>query len=786
MRVFVAVVDKLGLTGNNAKTGLPTTIGSPHGCDGVAYLLTDHDNVYVRTEDDQGVDAKKSLNFVFASKQPKLSMGEFYRINWPSSSTTAGLPLANTIFQTGKLATFYRSEWQFADEHTGWHQSEAPIELTSATITWPSHLPASFGASTACQAQGLSVQLIPLTLPRVVDASMGNVVRQLRLGLEGNLDVVPASSELQTAITKYFKVCKKPPRALAVWAMVSPGFDVSCELGLEARPVWEQLPQAAPLYSAHDAQVIQREIKLNWTHKVPTIPDTIHSNLLNGGHLHRVLSGGGDWGKKAGLISLDPGDELFNNFSSADETSKRGASEEILSQIAKPGDMIQFFIQPTQVQTPSTELASQPSTEAVEAQELSVGVVPSTIDEQRPKQTKVPDNKAEFTISRGACKILTESALHIRGHNSKQTRHSFKLDVPYAYLTSRRYLRGDSERGSVPSGLGAESSNTDNRSGASLLNRRHEFSTSPTPFRIVKGNFTFVGNFRSNMLSRASYTTISSASTVAQTVGLQNTRRFATIASNYRPISSDSSSQQYSANPAARPDSAVGTEDAPHSKTQSEKQTIQASPHGETESDWPPGLARQNAMLQHAARKAAGVLHIRTIPKIFFRKHVAKEQPITIRKVIAEETPINFRVVFAKGIHRFFRKHIKKERRSIPFRDYAGEEATFATHRPYWLIQRNKIPAMEAHERNRRLEEPRTHRGVRVRRPKTSEHADVTGAWRRFDRHLRTRELHREEGMKSSYAAAHAHLSKDRGKGAVTDIALEYNEMDEVAKTRGL
>jgi hypothetical protein len=69
--------------------------------------------------------------------------------------------------------------------------------------------------------------------------------------------------------------------------------------------------------------------------------------LLEGAHMHRVTSGGGGWGQKQGLLSLDPSFD----FSKYEDTGSLGAMLRGLGSgrpansrnAVSPGDFVQFF-----------------------------------------------------------------------------------------------------------------------------------------------------------------------------------------------------------------------------------------------------------------------------------------------------------------------------------------------------------------------------------------------------------------------------------------------------------
>lgn len=74
------------------------------------------------------------------------------------------------------------------------------------------------------------------------------------------------------------------------------------------------------------------------------------SSLTNHAHL---VSGGGEWGAKAGLLSLDPQIEYerpseaesLQSFQSAFQGDAQG-DVQAADAVAKPGDMVQFFVEP--------------------------------------------------------------------------------------------------------------------------------------------------------------------------------------------------------------------------------------------------------------------------------------------------------------------------------------------------------------------------------------------------------------------------------------------------------
>ena len=109
---------------------------------------------------------------------------------------------------------------------------------------------------------GLDTILSQITFPRRISASHGNILRTLDAGkAHGSRSNFPASAELEEAVKQSMKFGRSPHSRVQVWALVG----------------------------RNDAQSID-----------------IQKSLESGARLHRVLSGGGGWGLREGLVALDP------------------------------------------------------------------------------------------------------------------------------------------------------------------------------------------------------------------------------------------------------------------------------------------------------------------------------------------------------------------------------------------------------------------------------------------------------------------------------------------------
>lgn len=225
------------------------------------------------------------------------------------SSTThvVRLPVANTLFYNGQPSTMFASHWttsmnsNFELVFERVHQ----MNLTGQTLNM-------FGrfSTQNLQFSKLVLELQALTVPRIIAAGLGNIIRELYIGKESN-ETMPASQELEKATSPIFfqnggKLDERP----GAWALIIP------------RSKWIAEPQIGTSNAAH------------W--------------IERGSRLYRILSGGGGWGAKKGLLALDPEtdfdspqpktSEILENDQFADESP-----EHELEGFFKPGDIVTFF-----------------------------------------------------------------------------------------------------------------------------------------------------------------------------------------------------------------------------------------------------------------------------------------------------------------------------------------------------------------------------------------------------------------------------------------------------------
>ncbi|PHH62487.1 hypothetical protein CDD82_2001 [Ophiocordyceps australis] len=159
--------------------------------------------------------------------------------------------------------------------------------------------------------------LVPMTKPRPVAEAMGNIVRQV--DIDGRAE--PASQELEAVVHDMLKHASRP-HPVAIWALLT-------------RPEHEA-QKTAPEPDASLPTRPQASAMRRWC-------AYIEQALCAGGRLHGVLSGGGGWGAKRGLLALDGQVRHFTSRQD-DMTLDQLYSAIQGSSFAPPGWHIQFFM----------------------------------------------------------------------------------------------------------------------------------------------------------------------------------------------------------------------------------------------------------------------------------------------------------------------------------------------------------------------------------------------------------------------------------------------------------
>ena len=263
------------------------------------------------------------------------------------------LPVANTLFQNGRTSTLFAQRWnlQFSRESTS--------ESVSSRKTWLPQQTLEMGAVFADEGfrfrldHLLHSHLVPITPARTITDAVGNIVRKVS-GSVASAEAAPASEELERAISTAIQQGQIPAKQAGVWALVRP-----------------------QRYAALD-----RAAQLQGTGR-----DLIQYAILSGGRLHKVLSGGGGWGEKHGLLALDPDSDYGHHQkafepSFGDDQDVEADKREALGQVAKPEDTITFYVYSSPSDAESANLHKSMSWDSNQAAAatLTFGSLPSTMD----------------------------------------------------------------------------------------------------------------------------------------------------------------------------------------------------------------------------------------------------------------------------------------------------------------------------------------------------------------------------------------------------------------------
>ena len=336
--VLVAVVDRIP---KNASQLPPHPRYVPNdGLEGISVAYLDSDDATpdlwsyreVSTErDTMTIQQRCSISFVIRD------------VNLPQRWQKIQLPVANTLFLNGETSTLMAQRWvqrpYEADKGSAFQMLEEqslPEQVINMTI-------ASSAGYTLVH--HLRTGLKSITKPRLVAASVGNIIQKVYLG--DGLEASPASQELEKAIYKKIQDGEMPSHNTDVWALIAP--------------------------------------------KGIRVPHHISRWAFDSGcRLHKVLSGGGGWGVKQGLLSLDPDshyksllEEIKNNSLPALQNNENN-DQQLFQSIINVGDTVTFYVKRIPngpaLETESSNKDYVSSKRTGFHPQLHFGTVPSTID----------------------------------------------------------------------------------------------------------------------------------------------------------------------------------------------------------------------------------------------------------------------------------------------------------------------------------------------------------------------------------------------------------------------
>ncbi|OQO09961.1 hypothetical protein B0A48_04316 [Cryoendolithus antarcticus] len=443
---IVAVVDKLPLEGHE-----------PDVVEGLSYILlrnTSALDVSMHRPLQSSAMKPGSLNFVVPANREAFG----HR----SVPITAQLPLAQTTFTNSLVSTLLHRSYTAAPDSTLELQSTQYLE--SATIALP--------FQTLNSHFFFSAPLIPLTPLREIRHVMGNIIRQIAAhpsvpgrttteSIDWSLlpddTTMPASEELEKAVTAYFTALGLPPSAVQIWALVLP---VSFSIGRTVQRL-ERLSASPPLFETETIRAAWRPDAETHEQLRQSTGALIGQVLAFDGRLVRVLSGGGGWGKKAGLLSLDPDTqystrELRQDSGWAFDFGNEDAEAmklEALGEIVKEGERIMFLIGPENLDN-SFRWAHADKREKsrfeIASRGVTLGAIPSSVDAVAP----APSPNAPVTLVHhpGRFGMLSEGGMAFARTMPSGDIQRTKFDIPGGRLwlwqssnAARERISGENE-----------------------------------------------------------------------------------------------------------------------------------------------------------------------------------------------------------------------------------------------------------------------------------------------------------------------------------------------------
>ncbi|KAI6862328.1 hypothetical protein KC343_g1270 [Hortaea werneckii] len=343
---------------------------------------------------------------------------------------TVQLPLAHTVFFSGMVSTLVHSRYNL-DNGTPVIQSQKNLERETLSVP----LTAQYNK------YHQNVPLIPLTPFRTVRHHMGNIIRTLSPpvgpGVPDEEEVPPeqaASTELEAAVTGYFEARNIQPEPVNVWAVIVPNaFAKISRTDHKAQRSMRRLTKGA--------------ITRFW--KGEDLFKSINHYLMNtmrisGARLVKVLSGGGGWGKKAGLLSLDP-DSMYSNrelrsdhgwkfnFEDESEDAAEKQQKEALGEIVKEGEHIMFMLGPADIGGAAYQHAEAKAVVDRADRAALFGVIPSTID-SIPAEQKDSDSIHAVSLEQNFFGALSEGGMAVTIKQSGVPDLQSKVDVPYSHI----------------------------------------------------------------------------------------------------------------------------------------------------------------------------------------------------------------------------------------------------------------------------------------------------------------------------------------------------------------
>ncbi|KAK4165699.1 hypothetical protein QBC43DRAFT_314984 [Cladorrhinum sp. PSN259] len=330
----------------------------------------------------------------------------------PHPSLQVTLPLANTIFQTGRSHALSVSEWTSmsgtVDAGNAWTMGSRGEKIVQSVI-----LPIGSEHGSL-----LATSLIPLTKPRKIVAGLGNILRQVEI----DSAETPASKELEAIIPTLLKKRSQIPSQETEGASGGP-------IGVWALIIPKEVAEAVSILDRYIAPINVKKYKPSAEWELSQITSPYCGRLLGWGcQLRKILSGGGGWGTKQGLLSLDPETTLNAEEHEDLESFIRSFKGEDVAGgggIVTPGSYVQFFTEGIYPRAYDTK-AFHPNGSAYAIGTASEGKKDST--------ARVEDRKEGWKVESGLFGAVSSEAIYVESDHAELGGFKTKIDAPSSYM----------------------------------------------------------------------------------------------------------------------------------------------------------------------------------------------------------------------------------------------------------------------------------------------------------------------------------------------------------------
>ena len=314
----VAVVDRI-----------PFPDGNSSGCAGISVAISLWSGRWLT---ESGLPIHFTSDGKGSSEIPQLSIKlPFPHKKGEKKNMRILLQPANTIFLNGLQSTMFMESWVLDDK-----VDSGP---TFSRHTARKHV-YRFTTNHLSEGSTLTVPLKRLTETREISMCMGNIISKLVSKSEA--ESTSASLELEEKVSAFMRSKDATGGTLSVYALIIP------------KASDHKIHKEGPVVPTEFLGYHKSVESIETVDEKQEILDSIRLAISKGAHLHKVTGGGGGWGQKQGLLSLEPAVDFdnegsgFSSMQAFDNVKNRLDKDgpiwgQNTPAIAHPGDLVEFY-----------------------------------------------------------------------------------------------------------------------------------------------------------------------------------------------------------------------------------------------------------------------------------------------------------------------------------------------------------------------------------------------------------------------------------------------------------